>query len=85
MFLQLAKNELLTIDVKRNGLRVRCRSGRLWVTQAGDSRDHLLGAGQEVLLLRGGRVVIHALEESLCAPEVPGRRTPRVQLAGAGT
>ena len=86
MDLQLTRGELLTLEPGRTGVRIRCRSGRLWVTQAGDPRDHLLGAGQELLLTRRGRVVITALAESLCLPEAPGRRAlPALQVSAVRT
>ncbi|MDB5295730.1 MAG: hypothetical protein JWO31_1713 [Phycisphaerales bacterium] len=46
------------------GLRIRCVVGSLWVTQAGDGRDFLLGDGDCFLPARRGKVVVHALEPS---------------------
>ncbi|BDG10559.1 DUF2917 domain-containing protein [Anaeromyxobacter paludicola] len=47
------------------GARVRCESGELLVTQAGDPRDHVLQAGQEVRLRSRGLVVAWALADSV--------------------
>jgi hypothetical protein len=45
-------------------LAVRCLEGMVWITQEGDSRDHLLSAGQELRLEGLGRVVAEALKAS---------------------
>lgn len=83
MDMQMLKGELVTFDVDRPGVRIRCRSGRVWVTQAGDSRDYLLAAGQQVALRRRGRVVITALEESRCFPETVAGNLPPLQVVHA--
>jgi hypothetical protein len=72
MYLHLHKGELLTLDNDRGGLKVRCSSGRVWVTQEGDNRDYILGPGHEVELRRFGRIAVTALEESSCLPEPLG-------------
>lgn len=44
---------------------IRVEQGRVWVTEEGDGRDHVLRAG-ECLKVRGsGVVVIEAVEDSL--------------------
>lgn len=62
MELVLTKNDILTLDGDQSGLQLRCGTGRLWLTQSGDSRDYLLGPGQIHTIGRRGRVVIWALE-----------------------
>lgn len=81
MYMHMHKGELLTLDINRDGVRIRCRSGKVWVTQEGDSRDYLLGSGQEVELQQRGRVAVTALEESQCIPEPRSGRLPTLQLA----
>jgi len=41
---------------------VRCTSGRIWLTQYGDSQDYVLAAGDELRFDGGAVVVIEALE-----------------------
>lgn len=40
---------------------LRCIEGRFWWTQAGDTRDHLLNAGQQLTVAARDRVVLQAL------------------------
>jgi hypothetical protein len=40
---------------------LRVVRGRVWVTQAGDSGDYVLGAGERFVASRPGRVVVEAL------------------------
>lgn len=40
---------------------VQVTRGVAWVTQEGDRRDHILRAGQQVVLARHGRVVVQAI------------------------
>lgn len=47
--------------IARRGMRLRCCAGVAWVTVAGDARDHILEAGQGVVLRSGGRLVVQAL------------------------
>ncbi|MFN3650571.1 MAG: DUF2917 domain-containing protein [Armatimonadota bacterium] len=43
------------------GMRVRCLSGELWVTQAGDLTDHRLRAGESLETAGAGALVVQAL------------------------
>ena len=43
------------------GLEIRCIRGNLWITQAGDSRDVVLYAGESFTLDRRGLALITAL------------------------
>ncbi len=57
----LRRGETLSIDGDRRGLKFRCISGRVWITQPGDATDHLIPAGRDFTVTRPGRVVIQAL------------------------
>lgn len=46
------------------GQRVECLSGTLWVTQDGDIRDIVLGAGDAFAFDRPGDALISALDDS---------------------
>ncbi len=43
------------------GLRVHCRAGRLWITQAGESADMILNAGQSFVAREDGAMVVQAV------------------------
>ena len=79
MEILLHDGELLGLEGDPRQFEIGCRSGRLWITQSGDGRDHLLGPGKRFAVLGRGRVVIVALEEAGLTIEVPaGRQTPRL-------
>jgi hypothetical protein len=58
---ELRRGETVSVDGDRRGARLRCLDGQLWITQAGDQRDHLIAVGREFMITRPGRVVIQAL------------------------
>ena len=47
------------------GTRIEPLSGSLWITQEGEGRDIVLGPGEEVVLDRKGKAVLHAFTQSL--------------------
>ena len=57
--LQLRAREVLHIRDGR-GLAVRCLGGSLWITQAGDTDDIVLKAGQCFVLDRHGLTLVSA-------------------------
>lgn len=71
---ELAANATLRVEPGRHGVALRAEQGLLWVTQAGDPLDHVLGSGQVLRLPRGGLVVALAL--------APSRLTVRPARAG---
>jgi hypothetical protein len=44
------------------GARVRSLRGTLWITQEGDSADHLVGAGEDFTVNRDGMTLVTAVE-----------------------
>jgi len=46
------------------GHAVVCHSGSVWLTQARDQRDILLGAGESFVLDRNGAALLQAFEQS---------------------
>jgi hypothetical protein len=64
MLLNLEKGSLVTVELGKQETVLQCRSGRLWVTVAGDPRDYLLEGAEERLIIGPGRVVIEALSGS---------------------
>jgi hypothetical protein len=51
------RHHLLTL-VESKGATIRVASGRVWVTEAGDSRETLLESGAEHVVRGDGRVVL---------------------------
>jgi len=48
----------------RKGQRIECRTGQLWITQDGDSRDVILGSDESFTLDRSGHTLVSALEDA---------------------
>ena len=46
------------------GNEIVCHSGSVWLTQEGDPRDIVLGAGETFVLERRGQALVQALEQS---------------------
>lgn len=65
--LYLGKGRVVRIEPTPLPLRIECRQGRLWVTQAGAVRDTILTAGEAFESRQQGRVVIEALENACVA------------------
>lgn len=59
--LSLAEGQVLTLD-DAAGTRVLSNAGTVWVTEENDPRDHIVGPGEALILARGGRTVIQALQ-----------------------
>ncbi len=75
MELLLNRQELLDLGGKRQGLNITCREGRCWVTQSGDSRDHILGVGDRFTATTNGQLVITATEPCrLMLHELEGKK-----------
>ena len=67
MEILLQAGEMLTLRGERLGLTVQCGAGRLWITQEGDFRDHLLNQGKHFESALPGRIVVTALGDSRLA------------------
>lgn len=64
MQLQLDKQEVFNLGDDLRAVRILCRSGCCWLTQAGDDRDHILRAGRSCTITRRGRVLVLATVET---------------------
>lgn len=51
----------------RPGMTLGCARGRIWVTQTGDGRDIVLGAGMAFISKHRGKLVVTALEPAVIA------------------
>ena len=62
MELLLNKREMLDLGENLHGVSIVCREGRCWITQAGDSRDHILCVGDRFVVNSSGQLIITATE-----------------------
>ena len=72
MELLLNKMELLDLGENLLGVSIVCREGQCWITQTGDSRDHILGVGDRFMVRSGGQLVITAMEPCRIMLSEPG-------------
>lgn len=64
--LALKAGQVLTLD-DAAGTRVVPRLGTIWVTEEGDPEDHIIGPGETLLIGRGGRTLLQALQPAWVA------------------
>lgn len=57
-------------------LELEVTAGEVWVTQAGDRIDHIVRAGERLLLSRAGRIVIQATQGSMLRIDRPDAARP---------
>lgn len=74
MRLWLESDELLCLPRGTQGLTVCCEQGTAWLTQAGDSRDHILWKGRRHRLGMRGKVTIWADSPCVLRLEAPAPR-----------
>lgn len=60
---ELAPHEAVTIMADR-GTQVRVAQGALWITQEGDSEDHIVTAGTRFCSAHHGTIVVSAVERT---------------------
>ena len=77
---RLGRNERIRLDGGTTGIAISCREGALWITQTGTPGDHLLRAGDGFSSDRPGRIVIGALEDSVCTVATPEADPSRLPL-----
>ena len=61
--LALESGQVVTLD-DAQGTRIVARTGSVWVTEEGEARDHVVGAGDALVVARPGRTVVQALQRS---------------------
>ena len=61
--LALDAGEVVSLD-DIAGTRISARGGTLWVTCEDSRKDVILGPGESVVVGRGGRTVVQALESA---------------------
>ena len=62
----LETGQVVTLD-DAAGTRVSARYGAVWVTEEGNPNDHIVEPGQELVVRRGGRTVVQALQPAWVA------------------
>ncbi len=88
--LYLKPKQLLKVRAAR-GHTIVCHSGEVWVTQEGDRRDIILGAGESFALDRKGQALVQAFGQSAISIASPAHMAgseataaiPGSALAGA--
>ena len=58
--LTLQAGQVLTLDDAR-GVRILSRTGTVWITQEGSTKDDIVGPGDAIVVARNGRTVVQAL------------------------
>ena len=64
--LALGAGDVVTLDDAR-GVRIEARTGTVWVTEEANPRDHILVAGQALVVSRAGRTLIQAMQPAWIA------------------
>jgi hypothetical protein len=61
--LALEAGQVVTLD-DAQGTRIIARSGTVWVTEEGETHDHIVGPGDALVVARSGRTVVQALKSA---------------------
>ncbi len=64
--LELTAGQMVTL-VDAEGTRILPQRGQVWITQEGDREDHIVAAGETLVVLRPGRTLVQALEPTRIA------------------
>ncbi len=59
----LESGQVVTLD-DAQGTRIVTRIGAVWVTEEGEMRDYVVGPGDQLVVARGGRTLVQALQPS---------------------
>ena len=62
--LLLQPRQVLSLDNSQHRMAIECKNGVIWVTCAGEHRDHILHAGSSYLPQTKGSIVIEAIDEA---------------------
>jgi len=62
--LRVCEGALIDLKPPTEGVNVEVQNGKVWVTQEGDSSDHVLGAGDSFRTSGNGLVIVQALQDS---------------------
>lgn len=62
--LSVCEGALVDLKPPTEGVEVEVQNGKVWVTQEGDSLDHILGPGESFQTSGAGLVIVQALDDS---------------------
>lgn len=62
--LLLQPRQVLNLDNTQHRMAIECKNGVIWVTCAGEHKDHILHAGRRYLPNTKGSIVIEAIDEA---------------------
>ena len=62
--MQLERKDLCRLEGRKHGPAVTCLEGAVWITQAGDPRDHILIAGEKFAVNRRRAVLVEAVRDA---------------------
>ena len=64
--LALEPGQVMTLE-DAAGTRIEARSGTVWVTEEGDSVDHIVAPGETLVVTHDGRTLVQALKPAWIA------------------
>ena len=62
MEILLKQRELLDLGEGLQGTKIICHEGQCWITQAGDSREHIVKSCDSFIIRARGRVIVAATD-----------------------
>lgn len=62
--LRLQPRQVLNLHNSQHRMAIECKNGVIWVTCAGEIRDHILHAGRRYVPQTKGNIVIEAIDEA---------------------
>lgn len=62
--LLLQPRQVLNLDNTQHRMAIECKNGVIWVTCAGEHKDHILHAGRRYIPNTKGSIVIEAIDEA---------------------
>jgi len=62
--MKLGRQDVCRLKGRKRGPAVTCLEGAVWITQAGDPRDHILVAGERFAVNRRGAVLVEAVRDA---------------------
>lgn len=61
----LHAKEILELKNPEGGIHLTCLDGIVWITQPGDSEDHIIRANETLNITKAGLVLVQALPEAI--------------------
>ena len=77
------KGATINLEGRLRGLTIACESGIAWVTQLGDSRDHVLGPCRAFTAYVDEQVVVQVLKDARITFRLNGRKACDLRMSVA--